>query len=163
VADIRHPTASAVVLDESGQVLLIHHNRLGQWLYPGGHIEPNENPAQAVLREIREETGLTAEIICDPLPQIPSLRTLPPPLLITEMRVHDRRIGLHHHIDHLYVCRVIGSPEPTPLLSEVSGCRWVTRDQLAEMDVPADLPGLISYAADWAAVPTRLGCWSDPT
>lgn len=47
MAGIRHFTASAIVLDDHDRVLLVHHNKLGQWLYPGGHIDPNEDPAQA--------------------------------------------------------------------------------------------------------------------
>ena len=42
MAGIRHFTASAIVLDDHDRVLLIHHNKLRQWLYPGGHIDPNE-------------------------------------------------------------------------------------------------------------------------
>ncbi len=45
---IRHFTASAIVFDDTGRVLLVHHNKLGQWLYPGGHVNPDEDPAQKV-------------------------------------------------------------------------------------------------------------------
>ena len=41
----------------------LHWHRLGLWLPPGGHIEPNEDPIQAVLREIEEETGVEALIV----------------------------------------------------------------------------------------------------
>jgi 8-oxo-dGTP diphosphatase len=47
---IRHFTASGIVLADE-QVLLVEHRKLGMWLYPGGHIEPDEDPVQAVLRE----------------------------------------------------------------------------------------------------------------
>ena len=79
---IRHFTASAIVFDQQGQVLLIHHHKLGMWLYPGGHIDPNEDPAQAVVREVREETGVAVELVsagtpfttrrCDPSGALPS-------------------------------------------------------------------------------------------
>ncbi len=46
---IRHFTASAIVFDVQQRVLFVKH-KLGQWLYPGGHIDPNEDPAQAALR-----------------------------------------------------------------------------------------------------------------
>ncbi|MEL9989809.1 MAG: NUDIX domain-containing protein [Thermoproteus sp.] len=46
------------ILIEDGKVLLIRHKRLGVWLYPGGHVEPNETPSEAVVREFAEETGL---------------------------------------------------------------------------------------------------------
>lgn len=54
-----HLTASALVLDRSGQyLLLIHRPRLGGWLQPGGHIESGEAPWEAARRETAEETGL---------------------------------------------------------------------------------------------------------
>src|SRR5881397_3404235 len=58
----RHFTATGFVVDGS-RTLLHWHRRLGQWMPPGGHIEANEDPVQAVLREISEQTGITAEII----------------------------------------------------------------------------------------------------
>jgi len=45
------------VLVEDGRVLLIRHERLGVWLYPGGHVEPNETPREAAEREFREESS----------------------------------------------------------------------------------------------------------
>ena len=102
---IRHFTASAIVFDEHQRVLFVHHNKLGQWLYPGGHIDPNEDPAQAALREVLEETGVSAEVISDPLPGYPSVTVHPPPYAILEMQVSDSKIGTHQHIDHVYVLR----------------------------------------------------------
>lgn len=147
---VRHATASAIVLDDAGRVLLIHHNKVGRWLYPGGHIDPNEDPAQAALREVREETGIRAELIADPLPALVGVTALVPPWLITEMAVVDQRTGPHRHIDHVYVCRPVGG-ELTPQLAEVAGCRWVAVADLGEVDTPPDLPVLIRHAAAWAS------------
>lgn len=33
---IRHFSASAIVVDDTDRVLLVHHDKLGQWVYPGG-------------------------------------------------------------------------------------------------------------------------------
>ena len=51
----RHFTASGYVVFES-KILLHWHKKVKAYLPPGGHIEENEDPVQAVLREIKEET-----------------------------------------------------------------------------------------------------------
>lgn len=55
------PCVGAVVHDAAGRLLLIrrgHAPHAGRWSLPGGHIEAGESPAQAVEREVLEETGL---------------------------------------------------------------------------------------------------------
>ena len=54
----------AVIEDELGRLLLIkrgHAPGAGLWSLPGGRIEPGETDAEALVREVREETGLTVE------------------------------------------------------------------------------------------------------
>lgn len=58
------PAVGVVCLRE-GQVLLIRRGkppRAGQWSLPGGRIEPGERAVDAALRELWEETGVTADI-----------------------------------------------------------------------------------------------------
>lgn len=57
-----HFTASAFVLHPSEpSILLIKHRKLGLWLQPGGHIQPDDDSAEhAARRELEEETGLEA-------------------------------------------------------------------------------------------------------
>ena len=50
-------TVSACIIFD-GKILLMHHKKLDKWLFPGGHIDPNETPDGAILREVKEETGL---------------------------------------------------------------------------------------------------------
>jgi 8-oxo-dGTP diphosphatase len=55
-----------VVCLRDGEVLLIRRGReprLGEWSLPGGRIEPGERAMDAALRELREETGVEAEIL----------------------------------------------------------------------------------------------------
>lgn len=51
-----------VVLDEADRVLLLNHvfHPYEPWGLPGGWLNRNESPAEGVLRELKEETGLTA-------------------------------------------------------------------------------------------------------
>jgi 8-oxo-dGTP pyrophosphatase MutT (NUDIX family) len=61
------PAASAVVFNDQGQVLLQQRSDNGNWALPGGAIDPGEEPANAAIREVFEETGVSVlpeRIIC---------------------------------------------------------------------------------------------------
>ena len=58
------PCVGAVVKDDEGRLLLIkrgHAPAAGLWSLPGGRIEPGETDAEALVREMREETGLVID------------------------------------------------------------------------------------------------------
>jgi 8-oxo-dGTP pyrophosphatase MutT (NUDIX family) len=100
---IRHFTASAIVLDDHDRVLLVHHNKIGKWLYPGGHIDPNEGPAQAAQREVLEEAGIHTQVITGDLFTHPAVTTHATPYAIIEMDVVDAKARAHRHIDLVYL------------------------------------------------------------
>jgi 8-oxo-dGTP pyrophosphatase MutT (NUDIX family) len=54
-------SAFAIIL-HSRHVLLVKARDKQNWQLPGGRLEPGETPAQAVIREVREETGLFARV-----------------------------------------------------------------------------------------------------
>jgi 8-oxo-dGTP diphosphatase len=56
---------ASIAVFKSDTVLLVERGRApwrGLWSLPGGSIEPGERPSEAALRELKEETGITAEI-----------------------------------------------------------------------------------------------------
>lgn len=58
--------AVGVICFRGDEVLLIRRGkapRLGQWSIPGGRVEPGERLAKTALRELREETGVEAELL----------------------------------------------------------------------------------------------------
>ena len=57
-------TARAIITNSQGQILLIERHHAGKhyFVLPGGHIDQGETPEQAVVREVREETGLTVTV-----------------------------------------------------------------------------------------------------
>ena len=60
-----HLTAGAFAVAD-GNVLMVHHRRLGIWIEPGGHIDPgDETLAMAAARELLEETGVAANLVDD--------------------------------------------------------------------------------------------------
>ena len=89
-----------VVLD--GRVLLIHHRKLDKWLPLGGHIELDEDPEQAALREAREESGLDVELIGERPPTTePGTRALIAPRFLDIHRISET----HEHIGMIYWAR----------------------------------------------------------
>ncbi len=123
----RHFTATGFVV-EGSRTLLHWHQRLQQWMPPGGHIDLDEDPVEAVLREIREETGIAAEVIAaDGALPFAYPEQLPPPYTILVEDIPGAGEP-HKHIDFIYFCRpVLGSPrEPVnnPTL------RWVDESEL---------------------------------
>ena len=53
----------AVFVVDRGRILLHEHRKLGRWLPPGGHIEPNELPDVAAQREVDEEAGIAIRLV----------------------------------------------------------------------------------------------------
>ena len=54
------PSVTGIIYDERDRILLVQQSTNGVWTAPGGSIDPNETPADAVVREVWEETGLYA-------------------------------------------------------------------------------------------------------
>ena len=77
---------------EGGRTALHWHRKLQLWLPPGGHIDPNEDMAQAVVREVLEETGIAARIVPHvQAPPFTNLPQLPVPLAIIVADVAEGR------------------------------------------------------------------------
>lgn len=148
----RHWTASAIVVHPDGdQVLLIDHVKSGLVLFPGGHVEPGESLAEAAIREVREETGIDAEIIAGPVPSYPPVLNHPAPFAVIEARAADPVNGDHQHIDALYVCRAAGDLTGQLDHREVTGAMWVSLDRMRGLGVPPELPAITEAAIAWAA------------
>ncbi len=127
---VRHFTVSGFV-SHNGRTAL-HWHRLGLWLPPGGHIEPNEDPIQAVTREVLEETGIAVDVLGE-VPQGPNEpRQLPPPVTIGVYDIaRDSGTGQpHQHIDLVYFTRPAqGAALDLP---QEHGWLWVGADALRE-------------------------------
>jgi 8-oxo-dGTP diphosphatase len=133
----RHFTATAFVVRD-GATLLHWHRRLGQWMPPGGHIEADEDPATAVLREVLEETGLVCEIIqTSPNLQFDYPEQLAPPYTILLEDIPGPGEP-HKHIDLIYFVRLIEGAAHTSV--DDPTLRWVTATELRE-NAPMEVIG----------------------
>lgn len=144
---IRHFTATGIVLHQDS-VLLIEHAKLGWWMPPGGHLDPDEDPVQAVLREVREETGLECEIIAPQPFAHDAVQVLPAPFTILVEDVPERGQTVQH-IDCIYILRPAADPTAlTAQEEEVTGLCWVPIGQVGDLPTPPELPALIRAAAE---------------
>ncbi|HEX7861134.1 MAG TPA: NUDIX domain-containing protein [Verrucomicrobiae bacterium] len=92
----------AIFVVQNDKVLLVHHRKLNKWLPLGGHIELDEDPEQAALREAREESGFDVELIGDRPPTTePGTRALIAPRFLDIHRITDT----HEHIGMIYWAR----------------------------------------------------------
>lgn len=124
-----------------GRLLLVHHRKEGKWLAPGGHVEPNETPDEAAVREVREETGLDIEFI-SPLPTAPFVNAdhqlLRQPDFVSIHRLVE--IPEHRHLVLHYLARS-ATDQATLAAAEHHSLRWFTRNDLADSSygVPQDI------------------------
>jgi len=141
----RHFTASAFIVWDA-RVLLLLHSRKCMWLPPGGHVEPDEPPDAAAVREVWEETGLRVEISSPPVPA-GEPHAAPRPEAVLEVEVEPG----HIHIDVVYFARPAAGADPLQLRpnEEAAALRWWTADELARgaPQTAATLPRDVSTLA----------------
>jgi ADP-ribose pyrophosphatase YjhB (NUDIX family) len=56
------PSVTAIVTDTNGAILMVHKTDNNLWALPGGGMDLGESISQAVVREVKEETGLDVEV-----------------------------------------------------------------------------------------------------
>lgn len=56
------PGVTAILFNDAGEILLTRRSDNGQWGIIGGVMEPGDTPGGAIVREIKEETSLDAEV-----------------------------------------------------------------------------------------------------
>jgi len=131
----------AVFVMHRDHVILHPHAKLGIWLPPGGHIEPDELPDEAAIREVREETGIDVELVGER--GIGVNRPGEPIQLVRPEGIQLESISsTHEHIDLIYFARPTGNPDALPIMLE--GMEWLDRDAL-------DRASLTAEVRDWCA------------
>jgi 8-oxo-dGTP diphosphatase len=123
----------AAIKDDAGRMLLIlrgHDPGKGLWSIPGGRIEPGETGEEAVVREVREETGL--EVTCGQL-----LGSVERPGRAGDVIVISD-----------FTAIVVGGELAAG--DDAADARWATPDQLVALDTRGELtPGLLTALRSW--------------
>lgn len=117
------------------KVLLIHHRKLDLWLPVGGHIDENETPDQALIREIKEEVGIDVEILNQSnTPLGGNIRGN----LATPFYVNVHSVGDHDHCCFFYVCKAI-NPEKLQINKELKNFGWFTKEDLNKEHISVEV------------------------
>lgn len=134
-----HLTASGIV-QKDGQILMLFHPFLKKWLQPGGHLDRDESPCEAAIREVYEETGVACQ------PSNPHLSSSIP----VDIDIHYippnpvRGESGHLHYDFRYLLS-INPANPPPAFEDAEAIGWKTPSEVGEPNLRrllAKLPGL---------------------
>jgi 8-oxo-dGTP pyrophosphatase MutT (NUDIX family) len=123
------------------KVLLIHHRKLDKWLPLGGHVELDEDPEQAALRETKEESGLEVELLGErPATTGPGTRALIAPRFLDIHRIN----ATHEHIGMIYWARPKNGTVSLAA-AEHHDIRWCSAGQLDALQPP--IPAAVRWYA----------------
>jgi 8-oxo-dGTP pyrophosphatase MutT (NUDIX family) len=144
---LRHFTVAVFVVHDR-RVLLHYHRKLSRWLPPGGHIEDDELPDEAAVREVLEETGIHAQLV--------GARGLPiddPRQLVVPAGVQVERIYPgHEHIDLVYFAHPdpdhLSAAEVDPTLAESDQVAWYAVSDLARLGASDEIQAWARRALD---------------
>ena len=122
---------SALVVDQD-ELLLVRRTRdpaIGRWAMPGGRVEPGETLAEAVVRELREETGL--EGVCGEYVGLAEIIDPDHHIVVLDFRAH---------------LLVHGDPQPG---DDVDEARWVPLGEVVDHSL---VPGLGEFLHDHGVI-----------
>lgn len=124
----------AIFIVHEARVLLIHHRNLNKWLPVGGHIELDEDPETAALREAKEESGFDIELIGERPPTTGNgTRALIAPRFLDIHYISET----HDHIGMIYWARP-GKGQLTLAPAEHHDIRWCSGEELETLKPPMD-------------------------
>jgi 8-oxo-dGTP pyrophosphatase MutT (NUDIX family) len=120
-----HFTASAFILHPDGsRVLLVHHGKIGIWVQPGGHVDPEDTDlVAAARREVAEETGIT------------ELTPIGDGLFDIDVHTFPEGSGQPRHLHFDLRFGFVAGQDAIVTTDEVRDCRWVTWEELPALGV----------------------------
>ncbi|MHA1866000.1 MAG: NUDIX domain-containing protein [Candidatus Heimdallarchaeaceae archaeon] len=134
---------SGYVLDREGEnLLLIKRTKppwKDYWLVPGGHVEDIEFPHEALVREIKEETGIEAEVLDLHDNEMkkygliePGIERLPQPFVIQRETSGHKD---HEHLNFVYVCKAVDNGIEK---GEDMPVKWMNAEEIKNIKMPKD-------------------------
>jgi len=119
-----HYTATVFVI-KNNKLLLLKQDKSPYWLLPGGHIEDDELPHEAAVREVKEETGLDIELLQEPDEKAKTkiATPLPIPIAVQLLPCRDKK-----DISFYFTAKVISGK--LKIDSESKKAKWFSKIEL---------------------------------
>ena len=140
----RPQLAVGAVVQSSDQLLLVRRGTepdVGRWTLPGGRVEHGELLAEAVIRELREETGVVG--VCSNLLGIAEL--------LPGSRPADQTAVLRHFVVANFVVTLLDPDQLPSAGSDAAEVAWVPVWDVAELDLT---PGLAEFLSEHRIIDT---------
>jgi 8-oxo-dGTP pyrophosphatase MutT (NUDIX family) len=134
-----------VFIVHNNKVLLRKHDKLGIWLGVGGHIELDEDPNQAAIREVKEEVGLDVELYNPTnLHKRENFKELIPPKHINRHKINDT----HEHIALVYFAKANTDQLVLSKIEVTEDCKWLTKEELNDLNLNKDIKKYAIHALE---------------
>jgi 8-oxo-dGTP pyrophosphatase MutT (NUDIX family) len=138
------PSVTAVIVNDEGELLLIHKTDNDLWALPGGGHDAGESISQTVVREVKEETGIDVEIV-----DIVGLYTDPRHVMAYDDGEVRQQFSICFH------ARPIGGSLQNS--SESKEVRWVSIDELDDLEIHPSMRLRIDHGLDPSRTSPHIG------
>lgn len=131
-------TSGFIVNSDSTKVLMVYHKKLNTWVIPGGHLEPNEYPADGAIREIFEETGVRAKLLnagCSlAIENLQKETALPNPFVMLSEYIPEKGdMPAHIHMDFVFLGVADDKAKIEKSEAEVENVKWFDLAEVQDM------------------------------
>ena len=120
------PTAFCVNKEKT-KMLMIYHNQMDSWVWPGGHADGNSNLLEVAMQELKEETGVT---------KIKAITENIFSLEVFCMKSHIKKgkyVACHLHLDPTFLIEADEKEELKIKQDENKGVKWVPIEEVTKI------------------------------
>ncbi|MFN8488889.1 MAG: NUDIX domain-containing protein [Caldilineaceae bacterium] len=140
----RHSTATVLIVNHD-KILLHYHKKFNRLLPVGGHVDPDELPEEAAIREVKEETGLSVKLYNPDPTRFPDVRALVQPVHMLLFNSNG-----HQHIDFIFYAKA-ETDAVNPATGESTHLHWYRREEILKENMPENVRILALEALDLLA------------
>lgn len=165
IVHVQHDSSTNSGFTEEPKILMHMHKKMGKLLQPGGHVELDESPWQAIKHEVLEESGYDFDQlhVLQPFPTVvlsnPDYTAHPYPIMVN---THKAAEG-HYHTDLSFLFITSEMPNHNPGEGESTDLRWLIASELAALNNDEVASGSREIGLRALEVVLNDEWWPEPT